>query len=244
MQRALFFLGGITIELTDAPASAPSIPDASLTPEGIAGFLGEHLHTPAESIEVALPSRAGREAGRAAAEAACRLCVSTRLRHLRFIVPGNFDELLAGAESFLVQMTAKTFRNPVPTVDIIIRHLGGIVLVRRKNFPFGWAIPGGFVDYGESLEEAAAREAREETGLLVSDLTQFHTYSRPERDPRYHTITTVFTARGAGTLHAADDAEAAGVFTAATLPSPLVFDHAAILADYFGQERNSEHMEV
>jgi 8-oxo-dGTP diphosphatase len=124
-------------------------------------------------------------------------------------------------------------RNPYLTVDIIIEYGGGIVLIQRKNPPHGWALPGGFVDYGESLEEAAVREAREETSLSVELIRQLHTYSNPERDPRHHTVSTVFVAAAAGELTASDDAADAGVFTAATLPTPLVFDHREIIKDYF-----------
>lgn len=124
-------------------------------------------------------------------------------------------------------------RNPVPTVDIIIEYQGGVVLIERKNPPHGWAIPGGFVDYGESLEEAAVREAGEETGLEVELLRQFHTYSDPGRDPRQHTISTVFIAKGSGTLRPADDARDAGVFAEGDLPGDIAFDHRRILEDYF-----------
>ncbi len=139
------------------------------------------------------------------------------------------------------------YLNPVPTVDIIIEIKGGggekgIVLVRRKNEPPGWAIPGGFVDYGETLEQAAAREAKEETGLEIEGLRQFHSYSDPRRDPRRHTISTVFIARGLGSLKAGDDAAGVGIFTEGLLPDFLAFDHAAILKDYFrekkGQSKN------
>ncbi|MBP9020772.1 MAG: NUDIX hydrolase [Syntrophobacterales bacterium] len=125
------------------------------------------------------------------------------------------------------------YRNPVPTVDIIIEIDDGIVLIRRKNPPVGWAIPGGFVDYGESLEDAAVREAREETSLEITRLRQMHTYSNPDRDPRQHTISTVFTAKGKGTPRAASDASDIGVFSRNDLPEPLMFDHSAILEDYF-----------
>ena len=126
-------------------------------------------------------------------------------------------------------------RNPYPTVDIIIQLADGIVLIERKNPPAGWAIPGGFVDWGESLEEAAVREAAEETSLHVTLIRQFHTYSDPRRDPRHHTITTVYIASAEGEPHAADDAGATGVFTRDNLPFPLAFDHAAILNDYFSE---------
>ncbi len=122
-------------------------------------------------------------------------------------------------------------RGPVPTVDVIIRVGDGIVLVRRRNPPFGWALPGGFVDAGETLEAAAVREALEETGLAVRLGRQFHSYSDPARDPRRHTISTVFLADAAGVPRGGDDAEEARVFPPGDLP-PLVFDHAQIVADY------------
>ena len=128
--------------------------------------------------------------------------------------------------------TSSEHRNPVPTVDIIIKYAGGIILIRRKNPPAGWALPGGFVDYGETLEDAAVREAREETGLDVRLLRQFHSYSDPHRDPRLHTISTVFLAEAAGQAVAGDDAEEIGVFSAAELPDNLAFDHRQILEDY------------
>ncbi|MEE4113568.1 MAG: NUDIX hydrolase [Desulfobacteraceae bacterium] len=124
-------------------------------------------------------------------------------------------------------------RNPLPTVDIIIEVKGGIVLIERNNPPHGWAIPGGFVDYGESVEACAVREAREETGLRVHLKDLFYVYSRPDRDPRHHTLTAVFIATADGLPIAADDAKSAGVFSARTLPVPLAFDHADILSDYF-----------
>jgi 8-oxo-dGTP diphosphatase len=127
-------------------------------------------------------------------------------------------------------------RNPIPTVDIIIELSEGIVLIKRKNPPFGWALPGGFVEYGESVESAAKREALEETGLELEDMAQFHTYSNPHRDPRHHTISVVFIARGTGTPRANDDAADIGVFTKSTLPEPLAFDHSNILSDYFSKK--------
>jgi ADP-ribose pyrophosphatase YjhB (NUDIX family) len=85
----------------------------------------------------------------------------------------------------------ETFRNPYPTADILFHHPGRVLLIRRKNPPLGWALPGGFIDYGESAEQAAAREAKEETGLEVRNLRQFRVYSEPGRDPRFHTLTVV-----------------------------------------------------
>jgi 8-oxo-dGTP diphosphatase len=136
--------------------------------------------------------------------------------------------------------TVKTYRNPVPTVDIIIEQAGGIILIERKNEPFGWALPGGFVDYGESLEEAAVREAKEETSLGISGLRLLGCYSDPERDPRQHTITTVFIAQGAGIAQAADDALSLKVFALDTLPEKLCFDHARILSDYIRSKGSSQ----
>ena len=134
------------------------------------------------------------------------------------------------------------YENPVPTVDIIIEieadgRKKGIVLIHRKQEPRAWAIPGGFVDYGETVEEAAAREAREETGLEIESARQFHTYSDPQRDPRRHSISTVFAAKARGTPRPGDDAEKAEIFTEETLPSPLAFDHARILKDYFSEAK-------
>ncbi len=134
-------------------------------------------------------------------------------------------------------MKDQQYRNPVPTVDIIIEteheERTGIVLIKRKNPPFGWAIPGGFVDYGETLEQAAVREALEETSLHVELVRQFHTYSDPSRDPRLHTITTVYTARAKGNPVGMDDADEARIFSRDTLPEQMAFDHAAILEDFF-----------
>ena len=124
------------------------------------------------------------------------------------------------------------YRNPAPTVDIIIETEGGIVLIERKNRPFGWALPGGFVDYGESFEDAARREAAEETGLAVELQRQLHTYSDPKRDARQHTASTVFIATASGRPEAADDAQLADVFFQDNLPK-LAFDHERIIREYF-----------
>jgi ADP-ribose pyrophosphatase YjhB (NUDIX family) len=118
-------------------------------------------------------------------------------------------------------------------VDLIIELNEGIVLIKRKNPPAGWALPGGFVDYGETIESAALREAKEETGLDVELLRQFHSYSAPERDPRHHTVTTVFVAKGTGKAVAGDDAKEAGIFRRDNLPEQIAFDHKDILDDYF-----------
>jgi len=142
----------------------------------------------------------------------------------------------------------KRYKNPAPTVDLIIEietedGKDGIVLIRRKNPPFGWALPGGFVEYGESLEEAAVREAREETSLKIKLLRQLHTYSDPRRDPRSHTISTVYIARAKGKPEAKDDAREVGIFHRSDIPSLLAFDHDQILKDYFRFKRNKTNPE-
>ncbi|NOZ25399.1 MAG: NUDIX hydrolase [Nitrospirae bacterium] len=131
-------------------------------------------------------------------------------------------------------MQVQGHRNPLPTVDLIIEYdTKGIVLIRRKNPPYGWALPGGFVDYGESLEAAAVREAKEETGLDVELIRQFHAYSDPRRDSRFHTISVVYIARASGVAKAGDDAADVGIFTRDDLPEDIAFDHREILMDYF-----------
>jgi 8-oxo-dGTP diphosphatase len=142
-------------------------------------------------------------------------------------------------------MTKQERKNPLPTVDIIIEIAGrGIVLIERKNPPHGWAIPGGFVDYGESLEHAAVREAKEETSLDVKLVEQFYTYSDPERDPRHHTIATVYIATAEGIPKGEDDAKEARLFSENDLPRPIVFDHSQILRDYFHYKKTGARPKI
>ena len=130
------------------------------------------------------------------------------------------------------------YRNPVPTADVIIEmDGGGIVLIERRNVPDGWALPGGFIDYGESAEDAAVREAKEETGLDVRLTEQFHLYSAPARDPRHHTVTIVFIGRASGVPRGGDDAAQAVVAYEGRLPSPFAFDHKEIVEQYFDYRR-------
>ena len=131
-------------------------------------------------------------------------------------------------------------RHPLPTVDVIIEIGGRIVLVRRKHPPEGWAIPGGFVETGETAETAAVREALEETGLSVTLTALLGVYSDPARDPRHHTISAVYVGRAEGMPSGADDAAEARLFAEGDLPSPLAFDHAKILADYFRYKSTGE----
>ncbi len=134
----------------------------------------------------------------------------------------------------------QTYRNPFPTVDIIITRGQEVVLIERNNPPLGWALPGGFVDYGESLETAATREALEETGLKLKEVRQFRAYSDPGRDPRQHNISFVFTASASGNLLGGDDAARAAWFPLHALPSPLCFDHGQILEDYRAWSASNE----
>jgi 8-oxo-dGTP diphosphatase len=121
---------------------------------------------------------------------------------------------------------------PPLAADVIVEIGNQIVLIDRQNFPFGWAIPGGFVDFGETVEQAAVREAREEISLEVELRALLGVYSRPQRDPRGQTVTVVYIGLARGNPTASDDARKAGLFDPAMLPAPLAFDHAEILADY------------
>jgi ADP-ribose pyrophosphatase YjhB (NUDIX family) len=122
-------------------------------------------------------------------------------------------------------------KQPRLCVDVICRVGDKIVLVERAHEPFGFAIPGGFVDYGETLEKAAARELKEETGLVVRNLRQFRAYSDPKRDPRGHTVGMVFIGDAKGTPKGGDDAKSAALYRIDDLPR-LAFDHGKILRDY------------
>jgi 8-oxo-dGTP diphosphatase len=130
---------------------------------------------------------------------------------------------------------------PPLAADVIVEIGDRIALIERKNFPSGWAIPGGFVDFGETVEQAAVREAREEISLQVELRALLGVYSRPDRDPRGQTVTVVYVGRAGGTPKASDDAKNVGLFDPAIPPSPLAFDHAEILADYRHFLRTGEY---
>ncbi len=132
----------------------------------------------------------------------------------------------------------RKYKNPYPTVDIIISLSDNpdptnVILIERKNPPFGWAIPGGFVDYGESVETTAVREAKEEVSLDIELSELLGVFSAPERDPRFLTVTTVFTATAEGKPFAADDAKSVKVFTRNSIPEKMAFDHRKILDNYY-----------
>ena len=130
---------------------------------------------------------------------------------------------------------------PPVAADIIAEIGDKIVLIERKNFPLGWAIPGGFVDFGETVEQAAVREAREEISLDVEIRALLGIYSRPDRDPRGQTITAVYVARASGAPRADDDAKSVALFDPRQPPSQLAFDHAEILADYVHWLQSGEY---
>jgi len=146
--------------------------------------------------------------------------------------PGAYEACRKNVLAYMDYIENK-LKSPFLTVDAIIEYKGGIVLIKRSNPPFGWAIPGGFVDYGEPLEKAVAREAKEETNLNIYNLRQVHTYSDPKRDPRFHTVCTVFSATGRGTPRAGDDALRIRIVRPSELKTiRFAFDHGNVLRDY------------
>lgn len=126
-------------------------------------------------------------------------------------------------------------KSPLVATDCIIRYEGGIILIERKYPPLGWAIPGGMVEIGETVEQAVRREMKEETNLEMEDLRLFGVYSDPSRDPRFHVVSIVYTADGIGELKEGDDAKVARVFKLDELPEQIVFDHLTIIRDYFNR---------
>ncbi|MFA5311677.1 MAG: macro domain-containing protein [Candidatus Omnitrophota bacterium] len=166
----------------------------------------------------------------------------SNLREISFCLYSKeaYEVFDKGVIKYLEHILYKLQNGPFTTVDAIIEIYssstgggGGIVIIQRSNPPFGWALPGGFVDYGESLEEAVVREAKEETGLDIVELKQLHTYSNPKRDPRFHTIGTVFSAKAKGNPKAGDDAAALRVINLKDIEGyDFAFDHKEILIDY------------
>ena len=154
----------------------------------------------------------------------------------------SMQEFVEEIEPELKNLASKTFKNPYPAADIIIKKDGGVVCVYRKNPPHGWAIPGGFINYGESAEQAAVREAKEETGLDIRDLELFGVFSDPHRDPRFHTISIVFVAQASGQLKAGDDASSVRIFSEADLPEEMAFDHRQILKQFFEKQQSTKRI--
>jgi ADP-ribose pyrophosphatase YjhB (NUDIX family)/O-acetyl-ADP-ribose deacetylase (regulator of RNase III) len=146
-----------------------------------------------------------------------------------------FDTTVRG---YLTHIQDDLGQGPYVTVDIIIELPEGIILIERSNPPYGWALPGGFVDYGESLEIAVRREAKEETNMELDNLRQFHTYSDPARDPRFHTISTVFIAQGKGQPQFGDDAKGLKVVPYdELLKREYAFDHKQVIVDYLASRK-------
>lgn len=185
--------------------------------------------------------------------ASAKIAAQEVLKHLRspgahikeiiFTAGGKEEAAIfdKGVISYLRHFTEDLSDRPFTTVDAIIETGGGVVVIERSNPPFGFALPGGFVDAGESLEKAVAREAREETGLRIFDVRQFHTYSDPKRDPRFHTIGTVFIAKAKGKPKAGDDAAAARIVKLTDIPKmKFAFDHSRILSDYLKHRSGKE----
>lgn len=142
---------------------------------------------------------------------------------------------------YLQYMFTKQQAGPFVAVDAIIDISGGIVIIERSNPPFGWALPGGFVDNYESVEDAVRREMKEETDLELIDLKQFHVYSKPGRDPRFHTIGIVFTAKGKGIPKAGDDAAGLQVINLEDAEKiNFAFDHKQIIKDYIEYKKSSQ----
>lgn len=168
---------------------------------------------------------------------------STSLKEVDFVLfdKSAYDVFHKNVISYLEYIIHKIQSGPFITVDIIIELPRGIVMIERSNPPYGWAIPGGFLDYNESLEDCAIREAKEETSLDIYCLKQMHTYSRPGRDPRFHTVTCVFIAKGKGTPKAASDAANVKVLKPEeALKLNLAFDHKQVLKDYMSQGKRGQ----
>lgn len=165
----------------------------------------------------------------------------TSLREIQFCLYDDeaFQIFNKEVPAYLEHIIEDLGKGPHVTCDIIIEVSGGIVLIERSNPPYGWALPGGFLDYGESVEECAIREAKEETNLDLKDLKQFHTYSEPGRDPRFQTVTVVFTAKGVGKPQAGDDAQGLKVVKFADLTKlKYAFDHNKVIEDYLKEQQS------
>lgn len=159
----------------------------------------------------------------------------TTIKEIKFCIAdqGVFEVFNETVQGYIKHIQENLGPGPYVTVDVIIELDDGIILIERSNPPYGWALPGGFLDYGESLEEAANREAKEETNLDLEGLKQFHTYSQPDRDPRFHTISTVFTAKGIGKPQFGDDAKGLKIVPYDDLLSlEYAFDHHEIIEEY------------
>lgn len=159
------------------------------------------------------------------------------VKGFRFFPLSQHPPLAFPSHNKILRDFEKTYKNPIPTVDAIVEMEGGLVLIKRKNPPYGWALPGGFVDYKESLEDAVRREVKEEINLEIDNMHQLRTYSEPNRDPRFHTISTVFVVKAKGKLRPGDDAGGVRIFPRDNLPRDIAFDHKKIIKDYLQSKK-------
>jgi O-acetyl-ADP-ribose deacetylase (regulator of RNase III)/ADP-ribose pyrophosphatase YjhB (NUDIX family) len=166
------------------------------------------------------------------------------LKEVRFCLADDATREIfeKGVIGYLTHVREELQWGPFLTVDAIIEMPDdSIIVIKRSNPPFGLALPGGFVDYGESLEDAVVREAFEETGMRLSRIRQMHTYSNPARDARFHTVCTVFVAQGVGVPQAGDDAAELLVMKLADAPKQVfAFDHATVISDYCAWRKGND----
>jgi 8-oxo-dGTP diphosphatase len=237
---------GVEVRVVRASAArdgGPAEPaDEDSLRRACAGILAEAVRVKRPYVALPVPGCGPggltlKAAGKVMVQEAIRVAREGRsgLREIRLGFPAveGYEEFETTVNGYLRHFLDTLIWGPFVVVDAVIETADGIVLIERSNPPFGFALPGGFVDYGESLEQAVTREAREETGLELLDLRQFHTYSDPARDPRFHTITTVFAARAEGHPAAGDDAAAVREVPAERIAGlSFAFDHGEILEDW------------
>ena len=162
------------------------------------------------------------------------------LEHIVINVDGeaNLEEFQDIFEGYIKHLEVDLGREPYHTVDLIIERPDGLVVIERSNPPYGWALPGGFIDPGEDAQTAARREAKEETNLDLGGLREFRVYDQPGRDPRFETSTTVFIGTGMGDPRSGDDAQALKILPFHDLiGADFAFDHGRIVSDYVASER-------
>ncbi|MCP4653125.1 MAG: NUDIX domain-containing protein [Candidatus Omnitrophica bacterium] len=189
----------------------------------------------------------GRESGDLSYEVVSKLMAQEAFRYIKAVASPTITKIVFVSYSEDVFDVFKqnicdylehlTHPGPFVVVDGIVEYQGGIVMIKRSNPPFGYALPGGFVEYGESVEKSVAREVKEETSLNFTDIKQFKVYSDSERDPRFHTVSIVFVGKGQGTLKAASDAKDAFVVKLDSFPEGIVFDHTKIIEDYLASKK-------
>ena len=241
------FANGELILAAEAALAGKSRTQGGLTDESSVRSACRKALDSANKLKIhslALPPLGCLEAGSLPVIASAKIMAQEVLRHVRetqtslkeiiFCLNSreDYEVFQKNALGYLDYIVNK-LKSPFLTVDAIIEINGGIVIIRRSNPPFGWALPGGFVDYGESLEQAVIREAKEETNLDITGIRQFHTYSDPERDPRFHTVGTVFIAQAKGEPRAGDDAAGLEIVKLDQIAGrEFAFDHKKIIQDY------------